>query len=66
SPIRGGDSEATRFQLLIHVAQRAWQSDLREFARETLDEAERVREKDYPGRGDLDASSRILRREFTR
>lgn len=66
SPIHVGDGEAPRFQLLIHVAQRAWQSNFQTLARKTLEEAERVREKDHPGRRDLEVSSRILFREFMR
>lgn len=63
-PLRDSDGFDTRFMILIHVVQRAWESGFLALARETLAEAETLQASAYPGREDLKGAIRLFRDKF--
>jgi hypothetical protein len=60
-PLRDPRGFDVRFMILIHAAQRAWESQFPTMAREILDEAEALRTGAYQDRDDLKEPVRILR-----
>ncbi|MDG2286507.1 MAG: hypothetical protein P8N43_13410 [Alphaproteobacteria bacterium] len=63
-PLRDQRGFDVRFMIMIHAAQKAWESRFSTMARDILDETEALRVGAYENRDDLGDPIRILREHF--